>query len=320
MSVPWWAGSGSAPQLCGPVNVHWEKYPTGTSAALRTAEQHWWVNGGGDDAIAVNKAQVTATDDAFGNNVPLSTDRADGLALEHAAQAAARNPYPGNPADYGILMGDLAAAGRYLSTGDTSDALTQLYAANAERRGRLVVRLPSRARQPHVLNYVSQVSKHKTGDTCVSKRSSGSVRWWAGSGLPPRPAGRSTSTGRRIRPGRRPRSARRSSTGGSMAAATRLLAVNKDATALYGDFTNENESKGLTDAKALARDAAAAARNPWPGNPSAYATMMSDYSAAAQDALTNNPSALIELQAASTIQTNAGWGADFPAVPANLTN
>ena len=29
-------------------------------------------------------------------------------------------------------MGDLAAAGRYLSTGDTSDALTQLFDAGAE--------------------------------------------------------------------------------------------------------------------------------------------------------------------------------------------
>jgi hypothetical protein len=125
-------GLGLGAAACGPVNVHWEKYPTGTSASLRTAEQHWWVNGGGNDALYVNKAQVTATDDAFGYNVPLSTDRTDGLALEHAAQAAARNPYPGNPADYGILMGDLAAAGRYLSTGDTYDALTQLYAANAE--------------------------------------------------------------------------------------------------------------------------------------------------------------------------------------------
>ena len=140
-------GIGIAAAACGPVNVHWETYPTGTSASLRTAEQHWWVNGGGDA----------------------------------------------------------------------------------------------------------------------------------------------------------------------------LLAVNNDASALYGDLTTENETKGLTDAKALARDAAAAARNPWPGNPSAYATMMSDYSAAAQDALANNPNAFNELQAASTIQTNAGWGTDFPAVPANLT-
>jgi hypothetical protein len=141
-------GIGIAAAACGPVNVHWETYPTGTSASLRTAEQHWWVNGGGDA----------------------------------------------------------------------------------------------------------------------------------------------------------------------------LLAVNRDATALYGDFTNESsETKALTDARALARDAATAARNPWPGNPSAYATMMSDYAAAAQDALANNPNALNELEAASTIQTNAGWGTDFPAVPANLT-
>jgi hypothetical protein len=47
--------------------------------------------------------------------------------------------------------------------------------------------------------------------------------------------------------------------------------------------------------------------------------MMSDYSAAARDALANNPNALNELEAASAIQTNAGWGTDFPAVPANLT-
>jgi hypothetical protein len=125
-------GLGLGAAACGPVNVHWEKYPTGTSTSPRAAEQHWWVNGGGDDAVYVNKAQAAATNDAFGSGVPLSTDRADGIALEHDAQAAARNPYPGNPADYGILMGDLAAAGRYLSTGDTSDALTQLYAANAE--------------------------------------------------------------------------------------------------------------------------------------------------------------------------------------------
>jgi hypothetical protein len=125
-------GLGLGAAACGPVNVHWEKYPSGTSASLRTAEQHWWVNGGGDDAIRVNQAQATATDDAFGNNVPLSTDRADGIALEHAAQAAARNPYPGNPADYSALMGDLAAAGRYLSTGDTAAAQTELFDAGAE--------------------------------------------------------------------------------------------------------------------------------------------------------------------------------------------
>ena len=125
-------GLGFGAAACGPVNVHWEKYPTETSTSLRTAEQHWWVNGGGDDAIYVNKAQATATDDAFGSDVPLSTDRADGLALEHAAQAAARNPYPGNPADYGTLMGDLAAAGQYLSTGDTADARDELFDAGAE--------------------------------------------------------------------------------------------------------------------------------------------------------------------------------------------
>jgi hypothetical protein len=141
-------GIGIAAAACGPVNVHWETYPTGTSASTRTAEQHWWVNGGGDA----------------------------------------------------------------------------------------------------------------------------------------------------------------------------LLAVNKDGAALYGDLTNQSsETKALTDARALARDAATAARNPWPGDPSAYATMMSDYSAAAQDALTSNPNAPIELQAAFTIQTNAGWATDFPAVPANLT-
>jgi hypothetical protein len=47
--------------------------------------------------------------------------------------------------------------------------------------------------------------------------------------------------------------------------------------------------------------------------------MMSDYSAAAQDALAHSPSTLTELEAAETIQSNAGWGTDFPAVPANLT-
>ena len=125
-------GLGLGAAACGPVNVHWEKYPTGTSASLRTAEQHWWVNGGGDAAVYVNQAQAAATDDAFGNNVPLSTDRADGLALEHAAQAAARNPYPGNPADYGVLMSDLAAVGRYLSTGNTAAAQSELFYAGAE--------------------------------------------------------------------------------------------------------------------------------------------------------------------------------------------
>ena len=99
-----------------------------------------------------------------------------------------------------------------------------------------------------------------------------------------------------------------------------LLAVNKDAAALYGDITSESsETKALADARSLARDAATAARKPWPGDPSDYATMMSDYAAAAQDALTSNPNAPIELQAAFTIQNNAGWATDFPAVPAHLT-
>jgi hypothetical protein len=141
-------GIGIAAAACGPVNVHWQTYPTGTSASVRTAEQHWWVNGGGDD----------------------------------------------------------------------------------------------------------------------------------------------------------------------------LLYVNKDATALYGDFSSESESKAVTDAKALARDAATASRNPWPGDPADYATMMSDYAAAARDALAENPNAITELEAAETIQTNAGWGTDFPAVPADLTS
>jgi hypothetical protein len=124
-------GIGIAAAACSPVNVHWEKYPTGTSATLRTAEQHWWVNGGGDAALTVNKAQAAASTDAYGS-ASLSTDRADGRALERAAQAAARNPYPGNPAAYGALMSDLAAAGQYLSTGDTSDARAEFCQASAE--------------------------------------------------------------------------------------------------------------------------------------------------------------------------------------------
>ena len=46
-------GLGFGAAACGPVNVHWEKYPTGTSTSLRAAEQHWWVNGGDDDAVYV---------------------------------------------------------------------------------------------------------------------------------------------------------------------------------------------------------------------------------------------------------------------------
>jgi hypothetical protein len=142
-------GIGIAAAACGPVNVHWETYPTGTSASLRTAEQHWWVDGGGDD----------------------------------------------------------------------------------------------------------------------------------------------------------------------------LLYVNKDAAALLGDFNSESESKALTDAKALQHDAAVASRNPWPGDPADYATMMSDYATAARDALAGDTTdAGIALQNAVTIQTNAGWATDFPAVPANLTS
>ena len=139
-------GIGIAAAACGPVNVHWQTYPTGTSASVRTAEQHWWVNGGGDD----------------------------------------------------------------------------------------------------------------------------------------------------------------------------LLYVNKDAAALLSDFNSESESKAMTDAKALQHDAATASRNPWPGDPADYATMMSDYATAAKDALAENPNAITELEAAETIQTNAGWATDFPAVPADL--
>jgi hypothetical protein len=124
-------GLGLGAAACAPVNIHWEKYPTGTSSSLRTAEQHWWVNGGGDDAVYVNKAQAAATNDAYFPS-SLSTDRTDGLALVHAAQAAARNPYPGNPADYATLMDDLAAAGRYLSTGDTADAQAEFSDAGTE--------------------------------------------------------------------------------------------------------------------------------------------------------------------------------------------
>src|ERR1700679_134313 len=92
-------GLGVAAAACGPVNIHWETYPTGTTGSLHTAEQHWWVNGGGDAAIYVNKTQVTATGDVFdalySGKAP-STYQADGRALAKDAAAAARNPYPGN--------------------------------------------------------------------------------------------------------------------------------------------------------------------------------------------------------------------------------
>jgi hypothetical protein len=128
-------GLGIAAAACGPVNIHWETYPTGTSATLQRTEQHWWVNGGGNEAVYVNKDQAAATADVFSSGVPVSQQKKDGYALEHDAAAAARNPYPGNPGSYLSLMGDLEAAGQDLATGQLSSAAGELSAAGSVASG-----------------------------------------------------------------------------------------------------------------------------------------------------------------------------------------
>jgi hypothetical protein len=120
-------GIGIAAAACGPVNVHWQTYPTGTSASLRTAEQHWWVNGGGDDLVYVNKDEATVLSDlSSGSGTSESKAISDVNALARAAAAAARNPYPGNPSAYVSLMTDIQTAAHDAVAGDTTDAITAL--------------------------------------------------------------------------------------------------------------------------------------------------------------------------------------------------
>lgn len=81
------------------------------------------------------------------------------------------------------------------------------------------------------------------------------------------------------------------------------------------------ESKVVADANAISRAAATAARNPYPGNPTAYVSFVTDIQTAANDAVAGDTTdAVTALENAETVQTNAGWATDFPAVPANLTN
>jgi hypothetical protein len=125
-------GVGIAAAACGPVNVHWQTYPTGTSNSLRTAEQHWWVNGGGDDLLYVNKDEATViTDLSNGSHTSESKAVADVNALARAAAAAARNPYPGNVTAYVSLMTDIQTAVHDALAGDTTDAITALQNADA---------------------------------------------------------------------------------------------------------------------------------------------------------------------------------------------
>ena len=120
-------GLGFGAAACGPVNVHWEKYPTGTSTSLRAAEQHWWVNGGGDDLVYVNKDEATVLSDlSSGSGTSESKAISDVNALARAAAAAARNPYPGNPSAYVSLMTDIQTAAHDAVAGDTTDAITAL--------------------------------------------------------------------------------------------------------------------------------------------------------------------------------------------------
>jgi hypothetical protein len=114
------AGIGVSAAACAPASIHWETYPTGTSSSLRTAEQHWWVNGGGDAALAANNAQAALTTDVINGSSP-SKVAMDGSALAHAAAAAARNPWPGDPSDYATMMNDFTTAGRDYAAGDTTD-------------------------------------------------------------------------------------------------------------------------------------------------------------------------------------------------------
>jgi hypothetical protein len=122
-------GIGIAAAACGPVNVHWEKYPTGTSGSLRTAEQHWWVNGGGDDLLYVNQAGITLLNDETGH-ASQSKAAADANALIRAAAAAARNPYPGNPGAYVSVLNDYRTAAQDALANNPVGALTALSNAN----------------------------------------------------------------------------------------------------------------------------------------------------------------------------------------------
>jgi hypothetical protein len=129
-------GLGLGAAACGPVNVHWEKYPTGTSASLRTAEQHWWVNGGGDDFVYLNNDEATFIKDlenaesGGGGTASENKVLADAKAISRAAAAAARNPYPGNPTAYVSFVTDLQTAANDAVAGDIGDAITAL--ENAE--------------------------------------------------------------------------------------------------------------------------------------------------------------------------------------------
>jgi hypothetical protein len=109
-------GIGIAAAACAPTNVHWETYPTGTSTSLQRAEQHWWVDGGGNSVLAVAR-DMTAL-----NNADSSESQSQGLAamnaLEHDASAAARNPWPGDPTDYVNMMSGLATGIKDLQAGD----------------------------------------------------------------------------------------------------------------------------------------------------------------------------------------------------------
>jgi hypothetical protein len=122
-------GIGIAAAACGPVNVHWETYPTGTSASLRTAEQHWWVNGGGDDLLYVNKDETTVLND-LQSGASESKTLTDINALARAAATAARNPYPGDPSNYVSLMNDLQTAAHDAEANDIPGAIAAL--ENAE--------------------------------------------------------------------------------------------------------------------------------------------------------------------------------------------
>jgi hypothetical protein len=134
-------GIGIAAAACGPVNVHWETYPTGTSSSLRTAEQHWWVNGGGDDFLYLNNDEATFIKDAesaeSGGDSAAAESKflADAKAISRAAAAAARNPYPGNPSAYESFVTDIETAAQDAVAGDYSDASTALTNAQTVQDG-----------------------------------------------------------------------------------------------------------------------------------------------------------------------------------------
>jgi hypothetical protein len=134
-------GIGIAAAACGPVNVHWETYPTGTSASLRTAEQHWWVNGGGDDFVYLNNDEVTfikdleSAESGGGSAASESKVLADANAISRAAGTAARNPYPGNPTAYVSFVTDLQTAANDAVAGNITGAITALNNANTVQTG-----------------------------------------------------------------------------------------------------------------------------------------------------------------------------------------